>query len=235
MSNGVFRFRCPACSDLLSASVDMVGGTTFCSNCDTRLEVPKPARLSDEHDQEELLELTAEDVVVPQPKPREAENVVAQEQPVSFQTKRDGDDGELDLTPMVDVTFLLLIFFMVTASFQIQKSMEVPAPKDNAPSAVAQEQEEPEDDPDNILVRIDSFNTYFVGCAAWDQEREAPSEQELYRQIREARASNPAQPPRTLLVIAHVEALHEKVVTALDAGADAGVDSIRLMSTEEDL
>ncbi len=213
----------------------MVGGTTFCSNCDTRLEVPKPARLSDEHDQEELLELTAEDVVVPQPKPREAENVVAQEQPVSFQTKRDGDDGELDLTPMVDVTFLLLIFFMVTASFQIQKSMEVPAPKDNAPSAVAQEQEEPEDDPDNILVRIDSFNTYFVGCAAWDQEREAPSEQELYRQIREARASNPAQPPRTLLVIAHVEALHEKVVTALDAGADAGVDSIRLMSTEEDL
>lgn len=212
----------------------MIGGTTYCSNCDTRLEVPKPARLSDSHD-EELLELTAEDVVEKQPKPREAENVVAQEQPVKFATHRDGEDGELDLTPMVDVTFLLLIFFMVTASFQIQKSMEVPAPKDNAPSAVSQQEEDPEDDPDNILVRIDSFNTYYVGCAAWDQEREAPSEQELYRQIREARASNPAQPPRTLLVIAHVEAMHEKVVTALDAGADAGVDSIRLMSTEEDL
>lgn len=235
MSTGVFRFRCPACSDLLSASVDMIGGTTYCSNCDTRLEVPKPARLSDSHDEGELLELTAEDVVERPPQPRQAENVVAQEQPVKFKSHREGTDGELDLTPMVDVTFLLLIFFMVTASFQIQKSMEVPAPKDNAPSAVAQQEEDPQDDPDNILVRIDSFNTYYVGCAAWDQEREAPSEQELYRQIREARASNPSQPPRTLLVIAHVEALHEKVVTALDAGADAGVDSIRLMSTEEDL
>ncbi|MEW4451473.1 biopolymer transporter ExbD [Bremerella sp. JC817] len=236
MSNGVFRFRCPACGDLLSASVDMVGGTTYCSNCDTRLEVPKPARLSDEHNQEELMELTTEDVVVaPKPKPREMENVVAQEQPVVFKKERDGQDGELDLTPMVDVTFLLLIFFMVTASFQMQKSMEVPAPKDNAPSAAAQEQEDPEDDPDTITVRIDSFNTYFVSCAGWDQEREAPSEQEMYRQIREARASNPAQPPRTLLVIAHVEALHEKVVAALDAGADAGVDSIRLTSTEEDI
>lgn len=35
---------------------------------------------------------------------------------------------EMDLTPMVDVTFLLLIFFMITASFTLQKSLEVPAP-----------------------------------------------------------------------------------------------------------
>ena len=33
---------------------------------------------------------------------------------------------ELDMTPMVDVTFLLLIFFMVTASFSLQKSLPVP-------------------------------------------------------------------------------------------------------------
>lgn len=181
------------------------------------------------------MELTSEDVVEKKPNIREIENVVAQEQPVSFKTHREGEDGELDLTPMVDVTFLLLIFFMVTASFQMQKSMEIPAPKDNAPSAAAQQQEDPEEDPDNIVVRIDSFNTYYVACAAWDQEREAPSEQEMYRQIREARASNPTSPPRTLLVIAHVECLHEKVVAALDAGAEAGVDSIRLTSTEEDL
>ncbi len=35
-------------------------------------------------------------------------------------------EDELDMTPMVDVTFLLLIFFMVTASFTLQKSIKQP-------------------------------------------------------------------------------------------------------------
>lgn len=44
---------------------------------------------------------------------------------------------EMDLTPMVDVTFLLLIFFMITASFSVQKQMEgQPATTDDA-SAVS--------------------------------------------------------------------------------------------------
>lgn len=234
-SHDHFRFRCPACGESLTARFDMVGGTTYCSECDTRLEVPKPVRF-DDSDEEKLEELTELDVIEKRSAAPAApnESVTAQEAPVGFTKKREGEDGELDLTPMVDVTFLLLIFFMVTASFQIQKSMQIPAPKDNSPSSVTQ-QEEPEDDPDNILVRIDSYNTYYVGCAAWDQEREAPSEQELYRQVRAARDSNPSKPPRTLLVIAHEECLHEKVVTALDAGMDAGVDSIRLQSTEEDM
>ena len=32
---------------------------------------------------------------------------------------------DLDMTPMVDVTFLLLIFFMVTASFGLQRAIEM--------------------------------------------------------------------------------------------------------------
>ena len=43
---------------------------------------------------------------------------------------RDGDsEDDLDMTPMVDVTFLLLIFFMVTAAFSLQKSINVPTPE----------------------------------------------------------------------------------------------------------
>lgn len=36
------------------------------------------------------------------------------------------EEGELDLAPMIDITFLLLIFFMVTATYTVQKTLSVP-------------------------------------------------------------------------------------------------------------
>ena len=37
--------------------------------------------------------------------------------------KMNRDDNEIDMTPMVDTTFLLLLFFMITAAFSLQKSL----------------------------------------------------------------------------------------------------------------
>ena len=63
-------------------------------------------------------------------------------------------DDELDMTPMVDVTFLLLIFFMITAAFALQKSIEIPkTATDEASTNV--EMVEPEDSPDYVTVRVD--------------------------------------------------------------------------------
>ncbi|MFQ5731456.1 MAG: ExbD/TolR family protein [Planctomycetaceae bacterium] len=45
-------------------------------------------------------------------------------------TKRStGGDADLDITPMIDVTFLLLIFFMVASTMQKAPNMDVPAAK----------------------------------------------------------------------------------------------------------
>ena len=48
--------------------------------------------------------------------------------------KRNVEEAEMDMTPMVDIVFQLLIFFMITASFTMQKAMPVPKPKDDRPS-----------------------------------------------------------------------------------------------------
>jgi len=40
--------------------------------------------------------------------------------------RRKKSDIELDITPMIDVTFLLLIFFMVTSTMQSKKDLDVP-------------------------------------------------------------------------------------------------------------
>ena len=65
------------------------------------------------------------------------------------------EESGLDMTPMVDVTFLLLIFFMITAAFNMQKSLptEAPEPENEgaAQTTVVQENEQ-----DSVVVGISS-------------------------------------------------------------------------------
>lgn len=44
-------------------------------------------------------------------------------------SKRGGDEADLDITPMIDVTFLLLIFFMVSSTMQGKPDLDVPPAK----------------------------------------------------------------------------------------------------------
>ncbi|MYL02251.1 MAG: biopolymer transporter ExbD, partial [Gammaproteobacteria bacterium] len=66
-----------------------------------------------------------------------------------------GEDGkaEINLTPMLDVVFIMLIFFIVTASFINEAGIDVNRP-DQTP------QEKPEDA--NILVAISAGNEIWI-------------------------------------------------------------------------
>jgi biopolymer transport protein ExbD len=196
----------------------MVGRRMRCPKCGGVIEVarPEPPASSD------------------QPPVRRAQAVdadLAPAEPVKLSMERESIDAEMDMTPMVDVTFLLLIFFMVTAAFSLQKSLEIPKPKQDEPSTVAQQQD-PEEDPSYVTVFVDEFNTYRVVTVDWDVE--APSEQELLRKLREARNGDSAgNIPTKLLVKAHGDSLHERVVSALDAGTEVGMEQVQLMTVEE--
>jgi len=155
----------------------------------------------------------------------------AAEVAASFRRREDVDRDELDMTPMIDVTFLLLIFFMVTAAFSLQKSLEVPTPDQQENAAETRSLEEIEEDDDYIVVRIAADNTMFVDGIA------APTEQELLLKLREARAGLPgtnSTGPANLLVLAHDDCRHETVVTAIDAGNAVGMQSVRLASGGEE-
>lgn len=147
---------------------------------------------------------------------------------------RQPQEADMDMTPMVDVTFLLLIFFMVTASFTMQKSLSIPKPESDQPSTQAKSVEDYEENPDYVVVRVDSLNTFYVSAAHWDDEREAPSEQELLVKLRQAREDGGSSVPTKMLVIASGEALHERVVMAIDAGNDVGMEEVQLLSVEDD-
>lgn len=140
-------------------------------------------------------------------------------------------ETEMDMTPMVDVTFLLLIFFMVTAAFSLQKSLQVPTPRPDQPSENVQ-QRDPTEESDLVTVHVDENNTFRVVTSQWDVD--APSKHELLIRLREARQpSAGGQPPSRLLVMANVDAMHEAVVAAMDAGSQVQMEQIQLMMVEE--
>lgn len=147
---------------------------------------------------------------------------------VTFGEKEPIPEDELDMTPMVDVTFLLLIFFMVTASFTLQKSLEQPHTTSDQPSTEVAEEEEQLDD--YVQVTIDQTNTYYVTTRDED-EKEAPSDNEMRALVRDGKENSSAQ---RLIIVAHVDSFHEKVVTAWDAGVVNGMEQIEIQTTDED-
>lgn len=150
------------------------------------------------------------------------------EEPATIGKKEKIPEDDLDMTPMVDVTFLLLIFFMVTASFSLQKSIEQPPPQTDEPSDIVQE-EDP--DKDYVTVLIDQNNTFYVTSRDED-EVECPSRREMFTRVKEAKnLSNVGR----MIIRAHVDSMHRKVISAWDAGVVAGIESISIETTEEEL
>ena len=135
------------------------------------------------------------------------------------------------MTPMVDVTFLLLIFFMITASFSVQKSIQRPAQKEqDASTQVTQPTEE--DIADIVTVQVDEFNAYSVITADWD--RVAGSKQDLIIALNEAHEGNASGSTPTKLVIqAHEDCIHAAVIAALDAGREAQFENFEVSTVEQ--
>ena len=97
------------------------------------------------------------------------------------------DSADIDMTPMVDVTFLLLIFFVMTAAFSLQKSIEVPTTEDET-RAESRTMDDFADD--TVIVRVDQDNIYWISSPAWHEEREAPNAVDMLIKVRKARAES---------------------------------------------
>lgn len=128
--------------------------------------------------------------------------------------------GELDLTSMVDVTFLLLIFFMVTASFSLQKTIELPPPNPDQKGAVQSLTLE-DLQANTIFVKVDAANQIYIDdVPAGDSTR-------LEQALTQARLST----LRTEVAIdADPECRHETVVQVIDAATGAGMQKVRIVS-----
>ena len=121
------------------------------------------------------------------------------------------DEAEINITPMLDIVFIMLIFFIVTTSFVRETGLEVSQPNAAPPPAV-------QHDKGPIVVRIDSSGRISVkGRPLEPRALEANLERE--------KAEKPTAP---LIVAAHPQAATEVLVAVLDAARSVGIESINV-------
>lgn len=252
-----FLFECPQCAERRVIAGAAVGRRVRCPACEALVEITLPSSEPVPTEQEPAAGSTVEAaeslqvysgvaISAPSLQPEwETTSTAAvpgvpvlaiadeDEQEEAIHIRSKPEDSEMDMTPMVDVTFQLLIFFMVTASFTMQKSQKFPVPKETQAAAATKSLQDYEEDPEFVTVRVAADGTFFVSGARWADEMECPSEQELLVKLREARLEGGTAGSK-MLVVAHGDAEHARVVTAIDAGVSAGIDDVQLLSVEDD-
>lgn len=123
--------------------------------------------------------------------------------------RRQRESVEVNLTPLIDVVFLLLIFFMVSTTFDSRRALDLILPQSSQASAVEQAP---------LILSIGAAGDFTLGEASL-------SEDELGAQL----AQYKDQADRFGLILeADGRTPHAKVVTALDAAAEVGITRVRI-------
>ncbi len=118
-------------------------------------------------------------------------------------------DNKINLTPMLDVVFIMLIFFIVTATFVKEVGMDVNQPEDDKPTNV---------DPDkrSIVVRITNHDRIIIAQRTVDIRAVRANIERLH-------AENPEAP---VIIQPHPDSTTDAMIHVMDSARQAGVYNI---------
>ena len=119
------------------------------------------------------------------------------------------EEASIDLTPMLDVVFIMLIFFIVTASFVKEAGIDISRP----PAATAERKER-----GNILVAITDNDQIWI-------DRRQVDPRALRANIERLHAENPQG---SVVILADKQSKNGLLVQVMDAARLAGVKNVSL-------
>lgn len=126
--------------------------------------------------------------------------------------RKNGSGGAMvDLTPLIDVTFQLLIFFLLTATFNTDAAFKVKLPKASS--------NEPASEAKSMVVEISEDGRFEIDHVVVDQR-------EL--ELRLCRAAKDKQ-VSTVNIKADQNTRHEKVVQAMDVAKICGIEKLGIL------
>lgn len=121
----------------------------------------------------------------------------------------DEDESAIDITPMLDVVFIMLIFFIVTATFVKEAGIDVNRP--DAATAIKQEKA-------NILIAINENNEIWIDRRQVDIRSVRPNIERLHVE----------NPQGSVVIQADKESKTDTLIKVLDAARSAGVFNVAI-------
>ncbi len=123
------------------------------------------------------------------------------------------DESAIDITPMLDIVFIMLIFFIVTATFVKEAGIDVNRP--DAATAVKQETA-------NILIAIDANNEIWIDRRRVDFRSVRPNVERLHAE----------NPQGSVVIQADKDSTTETLIKVIDASRSAGVFNVAIAAQE---
>jgi biopolymer transport protein ExbD len=130
------------------------------------------------------------------------------------------EDPTIDLTSLIDVVFLLLIFFMVSTTFERPVSLKIDLPEASAAQALPER-------PDRLELVIDAKGRMFLNNRQLVDGREQTLKAALV-----SAAGDKRNVP--LILRADRETPHHFVVTAMDVAAQLGLVNLSIAADRSD-
>ena len=124
------------------------------------------------------------------------------------------DESEINITPMLDVVFIMLIFFIVTATFVKEAGIDVNRP--DAATAVKQEKA-------NILIAIGPSNDIWIDRRQVDIRSVRPNIERLHAE----------NPQGSVVIQADKESKTDTLIQVMDASRQAGVYNVSIAAREQ--
>lgn len=129
-------------------------------------------------------------------------------------TADEDHENEINLTPMLDVVFIMLIFFIVTASLVKETGIDVNKPEAGTIRTL---------DDENILVAIDEKSDIWI-------ESRLIAPQAVRANIERLHAENPNG---SVVIQADEHSVNNTLVQIMDAARQAGVYDIAIAANNE--
>lgn len=128
---------------------------------------------------------------------------------------RKNDESNVDLTPMLDVVFILLIFFVVTATFLSETAIDAASNENNETPP------EQDDQKKNILIELGANNDIIL-----NGEPRPIQESQMRSNIDRLKAENPAA---SVIIKPHIRSSVNTLVMVMDSARQAGIASISIV------
>jgi len=125
---------------------------------------------------------------------------------------RRGEAPDVNLTPLIDVVFLLLIFFMVSTTFDKSSELSIELPEAST--------EQPPEKERSVTVAVDAQGRYYVEGRRLVNTKATTLVRAL-KKVTDGRSKVP------LVIDADARTPHQAVVTVMDAARELGLLHLR--------